>query len=183
MEQFLLPHTTRCKFKLIKSNDFESFSLFRKNEALMNCLDQEPESEAKIRVLLSKMPPQNNTPESIWWFILDKESRAIIGYFGFNADNKNKRAEIGYVLFEEYRRMGFLSEALPVLLNSCFNTFSFHSLEAKINPLNKASIALIEKFNFVKEAHFKQNYLYKNLFTDTAVYSLLKSNYVPRGTK
>jgi len=53
----------------------------------------------------------------------------------------------------------------------------FHSIEAFVNPENDASILLLEKNGFVKEAHFKENFYFEGAFLDTGVYSLLKSNY------
>ena len=49
-----------------------------------------------------------------------------------------------------------------------------HSLEAKINPSNSASAMLLEKNNFIKEAHFKEDCFWEGEFSDTVVYSLLK---------
>jgi ribosomal-protein-alanine N-acetyltransferase len=52
-----------------------------------------------------------------------------------------------------------------------------HSIEAIVNPDNKASIKLLERNSFTREAYFKENYFYDGKFLDSAVYSLLISEY------
>ena len=48
-----------------------------------------------------------------------------------------------------------------------------HSIEAIIDPENKASAVVLEKNSFVKEAHLKENEFYEGRFLDTVIYSLL----------
>jgi ribosomal-protein-alanine N-acetyltransferase len=52
-----------------------------------------------------------------------------------------------------------------------------HSIEAHVNPNNIASIKLLEKNGFIREAYFKEDYFYDGKFLDTAVYSLLTSEH------
>ena len=48
-----------------------------------------------------------------------------------------------------------------------------HSIEGNVNPNNAASIKLLEQNGFVKEAHFKENWLHNGKYLDTAIYSLV----------
>jgi ribosomal-protein-alanine N-acetyltransferase len=54
---------------------------------------------------------------------------------------------------------------------------NLHSIEAVVNPKNMASIRVLEKLGFVREAYFKENYYVKDKFFDTAIYSLLSQNF------
>jgi len=69
-----------------------------------------------------------------------------------------------------------MKEAMEVVLNYGFNIMELHSIEANINPVNIASTKILEKNNFVLEAHFKENYYYNGNFLDSYVYSLLTPN-------
>jgi ribosomal-protein-alanine N-acetyltransferase len=66
-----------------------------------------------------------------------------------------------------------MHEAIQAVLNYGFSELKLHSVEANINPVNEASRRLLEKNNFVKEAHFKENYYFNGSFSDSAVYSLI----------
>jgi ribosomal-protein-alanine N-acetyltransferase len=48
-----------------------------------------------------------------------------------------------------------------------------HSLEANVDPANAASIKLLEKKGFLKEAHLKENVFFNGRFIDSAIYSLI----------
>jgi ribosomal-protein-alanine N-acetyltransferase len=50
-----------------------------------------------------------------------------------------------------------------------------HSIEAQINTGNAASAHILESVGFMKEAHFKENYFFQGIFSDTIVYSKLSS--------
>ncbi|MGE5859464.1 MAG: GNAT family N-acetyltransferase, partial [Ignavibacteria bacterium] len=62
-------------------------------------------------------------------------------------------------------------------LNYGFKVMNLHSIEANVNPDNKASIRLLERNNFTREAYFKENYFYNGKFLDSAIYSLLISEF------
>jgi len=167
-------------FHLIQSSDFENLARFRKDPHIMRALDKEIENDGQIQHLLSLMHPDAGPTNSMWWFIYS--NNILIGNFGLKLDSRNARAEIGYVLFKQFWRQKHMSVCLPVLLDYAFNHLNYHSLEARINPINVGSKKLLLANGFVLEGYFKEDYCYKNEFLDTEVYSLLKQNYVPRET-
>ena len=83
------------------------------------------------------------------------------------------RAEIGYLLHPDYQQKGIMDEALKAVIKYGFETMQLHSIEANVNPANAASMKLLEKNGFVKEAYFKENYFYNGQFLDSVIYSLL----------
>jgi ribosomal-protein-alanine N-acetyltransferase len=48
-----------------------------------------------------------------------------------------------------------------------------HSIQANIDPNNMASAAILKKFNFEREAYFKENFFFNGKFMDSEIYSLL----------
>jgi [ribosomal protein S5]-alanine N-acetyltransferase len=105
-----------------------------------------------------------------------KESKQFIGAVGLYRINwDNHRSEIGYILNPLHSGKGYVQEACTALIKFAFEEVGFHSLEAVIHPDNHKSIHVVEKLDFVKEAHFKENEVFNNEFLDTLVYSLLNS--------
>ena len=101
----------------------------------------------------------------------------LIGTIGFwQIDKENYRAEIGYLLHPDQQGNGLMQEAIETVLQYGFQTMKLHSVEANVNPANIASIKLLEKKKFNKEAFFKENYYYNGKFLDTSVYSLLSDS-------
>ena len=67
-----------------------------------------------------------------------------------------------------------MQEALTEVLNFGFNILKLHSIEANVNPDNIASIKLLERNKFIREAFFKENIYYEGKFSDSVIYSLLE---------
>ena len=68
-----------------------------------------------------------------------------------------------------------MQEAMAAVLGYGFSAIGLHSVEANVNPDNQASVRLLEKNGFVREAYFKENYYYNGVFKDSVIYSLLTS--------
>ncbi len=70
-------------------------------------------------------------------------------------------------------KQGIISDAAGVVIKYGLENMKLHSIEANIDPTNIGSEKLLKKFNFVKEAYYKENYFYEGQFLDSAVFSLL----------
>jgi ribosomal-protein-alanine N-acetyltransferase len=86
---------------------------------------------------------------------------------------EHDRAEVGYMLHPDFRKKGIMQEALTAIIEYGFTQMNLHSIEAVIDPRNKASETILVRNNFVKEAHFKENYFFDGAYLDSAHYSLL----------
>lgn len=112
--------------------------------------------------------------EGINWAITLKESPEFIGIIGhFRLRPEHFRSEIGYMLLPEFHGRGIVSEAVRHVVEFGFEEMKLHSIEAIIDPGNIASAKVLEKNNFVKEAHLKENEFYNGRFIDTVIYSIL----------
>lgn len=112
--------------------------------------------------------------DGITWAISLPGDEALIGTIGYWRILKDHyRAEIGYMIQPSQQGKGLMKEAIEAVLKYGFQDMKLHSVEANVNPGNLPSINLLEKCGFVKEAHFRENYYYKGLFLDSAVYSLI----------
>jgi ribosomal-protein-alanine N-acetyltransferase len=112
--------------------------------------------------------------ERINWAITEKKNNELIGVIGYvNIKPESARAEVGYVLHHDYAGKGIANEALKAILDYGFNVIKLHSVEAIIRPDNIASVALVKKNGFVKEAYFREYVFHNGKFWDEEVYSLL----------
>ncbi|MCX6286818.1 MAG: GNAT family N-acetyltransferase [Bacteroidetes bacterium] len=84
----------------------------------------------------------------------------IVGYSGkikdkalgaidlFDFDPFHLRAGIGILVREEFRRNGYASEALELLIQYAFDILNIRQLYSNITPENTASISIFEKYGF-----------------------------------
>lgn len=112
------------------------------------------------------------------WAITVKGNPKMIGLIGhYKINCESFRSEIGYMILPEYSKNGYTTEAVRAMLDYGFDDLKLHSIEAIIDPENKASERVLQKNGFVKEAHILENEYYDGKFLDTVIYSILKRNY------
>lgn len=69
-----------------------------------------------------------------------------------------QNAYLGYLLFEKFTGFGYMTEAVELILKFAFTNLKLHRIEANIQPENTASIAVVQRNNFIKEG-FSRKYL------------------------
>jgi ribosomal-protein-alanine N-acetyltransferase len=118
--------------------------------------------------------------EGICWALADRATGEYLGSCGYwRLMKPHDRAEIGYDLAPHAWGRGLAVEAAGSVLAFGFAQMGLHSVEAQIHPENTASRRVLEKLGFAQEGYFRQNFYdeFEQQFTDTAVFSLLKSDW------
>jgi ribosomal-protein-alanine N-acetyltransferase len=112
----------------------------------------------------------------IHWAICKKTEPTLVGMICLiELQPENFRATLGYILDPAARHQGLMQEAVHAVINYAFQDLKLHSLQAEIDPRNTASERVLQKLNFVKEAHFKESKFWKGEFLDDVFYSLRNS--------
>ena len=95
---------------------------------------------------------QNSTSKSCFRYsMFDKKTGAFIGTCGYHClDNELKQVEIGYDIWKDYWKQGYISEALPELIDLCFEYLGVNCIYILVHPQNIASIKTAEKFGFTE---------------------------------
>ena len=156
-----------------KHDAVELFSM-RSNEHAMKFIGKpRATSLSDAELLIDIFIEAANKNEGITWAIAFKENPGqLIGTIGlWRLIKEHYRAEIGYMLSPDFWKQGIMKEILPSVIDFGFNTLNLHSIEAQINPGNVASAMLLEAAGFIKEGHFKENFLFNGAFQDTAFYT------------
>ncbi len=92
----------------------------------------------------------------------------------FDFDPMNLRVGVGVLIFEEFRRKGYASEAIDLVKKYTQETLMMNQLFCNISSSNSESIALFEKAGFEKIGTKKQwNQISKNTFEDELMYQLI----------
>ncbi|MEJ5962759.1 GNAT family N-acetyltransferase [Pedobacter immunditicola] len=168
--------SARLKLRKVNETDVKEVFLLRSDAGVMKYI---PRPLAKdLQDALNHIEVINRglaANQSINWAITEKGKDRLIGMICLvNIQPENYRTEIGYILNPVFHGKGIADEALKTVIDYAFNTLKFHSLEALIDPLNTASENLLQRNNFVKEAHFKEKTYYNGEFLDDVIYSLIR---------
>lgn len=178
-ENFPVLRSKRFMFRQFEMSDAAFFFSLRSNPLVMEFMDTysiQTVEEAELKI--NDMNKDFTEHKGIVWLILDKVSSAKIGYITiWHIVQEHVRAEIGYALDPKYWGKGMMTEACNCVLQYAFESLGLHSVEAVVNEGNLRSIGLLNKLGFVKEAHFRENYLFEGRFLDSIVYSMLETDF------
>jgi ribosomal-protein-alanine N-acetyltransferase len=169
--------TARLLLRRLTIEDAPEVFFLRSDPEIMQFLSREPATTIKeAEDFIFKINNDIDNNEAIMWAIVLKENPAnVIGNICFwRILKEHYRAELGYVLHPECWRKGIMKETILKTIEYGFSTLGLHSMEARINPKNDASAAVLESTGFVREAYFKEDFFHRGKFEDTAVYSRLQ---------
>lgn len=172
--------TERLRLRFLEMEDAADYFEIRSDERVMKYLAR-PQAQTieDAMAVIKRVHDSIQKNTGICWAVCLKEDPKIIGTIGFyRSQLEHFRTEIGYEMRPEFWGKGIMSEAMRAVLDYVFHKLNFHSVEANIDPINKKSSGILERNHFLKEAHFRENYYFDGKFTDSAIYSLLKSRHI-----
>jgi ribosomal-protein-alanine N-acetyltransferase len=168
--------TDRLLLRQVNAEDAEAILALRSNAEVMQYIPRPfLKNKDEALDLIAMFDDKIENGIGINWGItfLDEPEKllGIIGYYRIKPEHY--RAEVGYMLFPEYKGKGIVSEALGKVVEYGFKEMKLHSIEAILDPENRASEMVLQKNGFVKEAHLIENEFYEGRFLDSMIYSLL----------
>ena len=171
---FPVLETKNLLLRKIETSDLSAlFELY--NEPLVMQYRGAPEFQVlqEAEDLLRQFGKHFESQKGIRWGIVRRmEPEILIGTAGIkNRQEIHLRAEIGYELRPVFWNQGIMTEALQAITHFCFQKLSLHTIEANIATGNLASARVLHKLEFVKEAHYRENWYYKEWW-DSVIYTL-----------
>lgn len=85
----------------------------------------------------------------------------------YNYDPLNRRAAVGIMVANEFRRQGYALAMLHALHELASTNFNLHTLYADIAATNSASVALFEKAGYSRCGHFRDWLVVKEKYVDS----------------
>ncbi len=166
---FPILETHRLILRKLTPDDAGPMYRLRSSRDVMRLIDRPLcNSLEDAQTLVGTILEAQNTGEAIMWAIALHDSPVMIGCIGyFRTQQEHSRTEVGYLLDPAYHRKGLMSEALNSVVDYGFGEMEFHKVMASVNALNMASVCLLEKNGFIREAFFRQHYFWNGHYIDT----------------
>jgi len=167
--------TERLLLREVTPNDAAELFAFRSDPWVMRYIDRPRMTHiGEAEQMIASYRDLKEKGSAVTWGITLHGSAKIVGVTSiWHIQHEHYRAEVGYLLGRDHSGKGIMSETLTATLHYGFKIMGLHSMEALVNPGNKASIGVLEKKGFIREAYYKENYFFDNEFKDTGVYSLI----------
>lgn len=140
--------TERMKFRLLNLNDIEVIYRQFSDPDMCKYFSDPPCDLEEAKDIIEHY--QNPTGKGFLRYgMFEKNTDTFIGTCGYHYwDNELKQVEIGYDIWKDYWRQGYVSEALPALNNICFEYLEVDCVYILTHPQNEASMASVKKFGF-----------------------------------
>jgi len=173
LNPFPVLSTERLMLREVSKDDAEEIFFLRSDKEVLTYLDRDPANSIDEAIewieMINEATKKN---EVVAWAMNLKGQPKLIGTITFwNIRKEHYRAEIGYALHPAHQGKGLMQEAMATALDYGFKTIKFHSVDANVNPENMASIKLLERNNFIREAYLKESWYYDGKFLDAVIYS------------
>jgi ribosomal-protein-alanine N-acetyltransferase len=174
-DPFPIIKTDRLLLRQINNDDVNEIFILRSDERVMRYIDKAPaQSLDDAYEFITRITELENSKDAVTWGIALKDEPRLIGTIClWHIQKEHYRAEVGYNLLPDYWGKGIMHEAIKEVIDYGFNVMKLHSIEANVNPSNAASIKLLKRNKFKREAYYKENFYFNGKFLDTAIYSLL----------
>lgn len=180
---FELPlETDRLLLRLARADDVDALMDYSADPEVCRYLPYEPRSRDEIeKTMERRLGFTDFTPEGhpLFLHVELKEAGEMIGEFLlFSRNVEARQGEIGYVINPRFQGKGYALEAATALMDVAFKKIKLHRIEAKCSAPNEASWRLMEKLGMRREAHFKEQALFKGEWDELLIYAILQREWV-----
>ena len=109
------------------------------------------------------------------WLITLKENNKIIGAINLNVYDFNESLEFNYAIDDRYKGNGYMTEALKLVKDFCFEKIKVNRLFGGCEINNIASKKVMEKCSFVHEGILRNYLKLKDGYHDMNIYSIIRN--------
>ncbi len=172
--------TDRLLMRKILPKDEEDMHEYAKDPATSAYLLWEPHTSRRFtRAHILYLQNQYRRAAFFDWALILKESGKMIGTCGFTEIyEKEKRAEVGYVLSPLYHRRALAPEALKKVMEYGFFSLGLEQLDARFMEDNIASQKVLIKLGFSHDETKKESIMKRGKKQRIFTYSITKEEYL-----
>ncbi|HXH22862.1 MAG TPA: GNAT family N-acetyltransferase [Dehalococcoidia bacterium] len=107
--------------------------------------------DAARSVMEIRLDQISRSPATAEWLLramVLAATSSVVGYINFHGPPLEGRAELGYTVFEPYRRQGFATEAIEGMMDWAARQHGVERFVVSISPSNEPSLALARRLGF-----------------------------------
>jgi len=128
---------------------------------------------------LEKVENRYKQREEFHWGIVHKANNKLIGRTGLiRIDPAHEKAELAYVLSNDYWSQGIVTEATYSIVAYCFLELGLNRIEARCNHDNPGSYKVMEKLGLTFEGLLRKQLKIKGEFVDQLMYAALREDWI-----
>ena len=176
-------NTARLVLRRLRGQDWKDLLEFLGDEEMFRFLEGRPLDEEHITRWLESDPHVRlTTPNQPFCFGMQEQATGkLIGYVSLShVEPQLTQATLSVMVNRQYQRQGFAAEAVPAVLDFCFQTAGMHRVAAFCDSRNSAACRLFEKCGLRREGEFRQDRWVNGEWVSTVWYAILPADRVTR---
>lgn len=172
--------TTRLTMRKILPKDQEDMYEYSRDPETSKYLLWEPHSSPMFTLAhITLLQTCYEKATFFDWALILKENGKMIGTCGFTEIyEKQKKAEIGYVIAPKFHRKGYAPEAIKRVMEYGFETLGLCELSARFMEDNKASEKVLLRLGFSSNTTKNESILKRGKRQQILTYTLKKEDYL-----
>ncbi|HEX2314594.1 MAG TPA: GNAT family N-acetyltransferase [Thermomonospora sp.] len=168
-------------------DDLDDAFAYQSDPEVTRFLYWDPRTREEVVEVLDRKSRQAVLDDGNDYFVLAvvwREAGRLVGEVSLNHYNPGHRqGEIGFIFNPAYHGKGLAREAAEVVLRLGFDDLGLHRIIGRCDARNTASARLMERLGMRREAHFRENEIFKGEWGSEFVYALLAGQTVRQGAK
>lgn len=121
---------------------------------------------------------QSLVPRVKYVYYLETITGEFVGTAGINMGKPNyKNAELWYKIHPDHWNKGYATDIVQTFLTFCFNELKLHRITAGCATQNTASIKVLEKCGFQREAHHRKILPIRGEWVDNYEFAILEEDF------
>lgn len=181
MNRWFPNETKRLLLREFRADDEQDIHAYASDPEVVRLMIWGPNAPDITKTYLaSVLKAQEQWPRPVVDLAIELKSEPrVIGSIGLRIkDEKNRAADIGYVLARDHWGRGYMVEAGRAVLDAAFCQLGLHRVWATCDVRNRASYRVMEKLGMRREAHFLKNALEKGEWRDSYLYAILAEEWL-----
>lgn len=172
--------TARLILRDFRVEDWSDAQEYGSDPEVVKYMPFGPNTEDETKAFIGRaMARQNESPRAFYDFaIVRKSDHKVIGSCSINITNvENREAMVGYILNRNFWNQGYITEAVRAVISFGFEKMNLHRIIASCDPENTGSYRVMEKLGMVREGHLREERLFKGVWRDFLLYSVLEKEW------
>ena len=169
----------RVQLRQLRASDADDLFAVHSDARVMRYWSHLPWTDREQAVArIAQLARDRANAEFYTWANTLADDRLIGTVSLFAINRTQRRGEVGYALAAGAWGHGYATEGIRLAIAHAFDTIGLERLEADIDPRNEASCRLVERVGFRREGLLRQRWRVGDEVTDSAMYGLLRAEFV-----
>jgi RimJ/RimL family protein N-acetyltransferase len=174
--------TARLELRPLQPDDLDDVHAYQSRADVAEYLYWYPRDRDEVREVLAAKSGEGSLRkpgDRMVLAALEGASGRVVGEvnLAWQAD-EHRQGEIGFVFNPEFQGRGLATEAARAVLAIAFDEVQLHRVYGICDALNTASARLMERLGMRREAHLRENEIFKGRWGDEYIYAMLRREWL-----